>query len=101
MAVGGRGWGGGCVPRAKRPREGVEGPMLLVVLFQPVPYSPPHCPFQVGVSAPPCPAPTYSEAKTDPRGVMTNQPTVTLEAPKWIALVSPLDREGEMRPQRD
>ncbi|EPY83940.1 scavenger receptor cysteine rich domain containing, group B [Camelus ferus] len=28
--------------------------MLFLTLFQPVPYSPPHCPFQLGPSDPPC-----------------------------------------------
>lgn len=41
------------VPRALWPREGAEGPMLFLILFQPAPYSPPHCPFQVGAPAPP------------------------------------------------
>lgn len=34
----------------------------LLTLFQPVPYSPPHCPFQVGALAPPSPTPALTPA---------------------------------------
>lgn len=71
--------------------------MPFLILFQPVPCSPPHCPFQVGASAPPAHTlpPTNSDAHTDPQRVMAHQPSTTLAAPKQMALVCPLDREGE------
>lgn len=61
---------GGCVPGARQPGEGAEGPMLFLTLFQPAPYSLLHCPFQVGAPGPlslpqPCPSGRYSDAQTE------------------------------------
>lgn len=46
------------------PREGAEGPMLFLTLFQLVPYSPPHCPFQVGAPASPPHSPNSCSQST-------------------------------------
>ena len=46
------------------PREGAEGPMLFLTLFQLVPYSPPHCPFQVGAPASPPTLPPNSHSQS-------------------------------------
>lgn len=46
------------------PREGAEGPILFLTLFQLVPYSPPHCPFQVGAPASPPHSPNSRSQST-------------------------------------
>lgn len=52
----------------------------LLTLFQPVPYSPPHCLFQVGAPAQPTPLPTLT-----PGTQMLRQKTsIGLDAPKGL-----------------
>lgn len=103
--VGTMGRGGGAVfPGPGSQGRGLRGPMLFLTLFQPAPYSPPHCPFQVGAPAPPpCPPPCSRGTqmlRQKTQGIMTNQPSIILEAPKGIALVSPFYRKGEINPRR-
>lgn len=71
--VGTIGRGGGAVfPGPGSQGKGLRGPMLFLTLFQPAPYSPPHCPFQVGAPAPPPHPPPllprYSDAQTEDPG---------------------------------
>lgn len=59
--------------------DGRGGANALLTLFQPVPYSPPHCLFQVGAPAPPnTPPPTLT-----PGTQMLRQKTsIVLDTPK-------------------